>query len=109
MQDRLLERIRAALPQDVSVREVTMFGGRAFMVNEKLAVSAGRDGKLLVHVCPEDQAELLRREEASQAEMGEGRSMGTGWVSVDEFIVADDEILEFWLKTALDYNRTLTN
>lgn len=70
MQDRLLERIRAALPQDVSVREITMFGGRTFMVNEKLAVSAGRDGKLHVHVRPEDQAELLRREEASQAEMG---------------------------------------
>ena len=49
-QEDLADRVRAALPEGAEVREVRMFGGLSFMVDGGLAVSAGKDGGLLVRV-----------------------------------------------------------
>jgi len=104
----LLHRVRDALEVTPAVREVNMFGGRAFMVNEKMLVSVGRDGDLLVRVDPERSEELLAVPGARQAEMGAGRSMGTGWVTVAEQAVATDDALDFWISVAAEYNDTAT-
>lgn len=45
-QNALVERLRELLTGEAVLREVSMFGGRAFMVNEKMVVSAGKDGSL---------------------------------------------------------------
>ena len=95
--DELIERLRALLAAEPSVREVSMFGGRSFMVNEKLVVSAGRDGDLLVRIDAERHDELTARPGAAQAEMGAGRDMGPGWVTVTAEAIADHESLSFWL------------
>ncbi len=39
-QQRLITRLRALLADEPVLREVAMFGGRSFMVDEKLVVSA---------------------------------------------------------------------
>ncbi|MGY1725240.1 hypothetical protein [Blastococcus sp. SYSU DS0533] len=39
-----------------------------------------------------------------RAEMGAGRSMGEGWVAVDEQAVAADEDLRFWVDAVLERN-----
>lgn len=83
-----------------------MFGGRAFMVNEKLAVSVGGDGNLLVRADPERADELLAVDGAHVAEMG-ARSMGRSWLVVTADAVADEPGLRFWLDVAGDYNVTL--
>ena len=44
----LAERIRTSIADEPAQREVSMFGGRSFMVNEKMIVSASKDGSLLV-------------------------------------------------------------
>ncbi len=84
----LLQRVRDALAVTSAVREVNMFGGRAFMMNEKMLVSVGRDGDLLLRVDPERSEELLAVAGARQAEMGAERSMGKGWITVAEQAVA---------------------
>lgn len=84
-----------------------MFGGRAFMVNGKMAVSVGKDGTLLVRVAAEHHTEILARPGASQAMMGPDRDMGPGWVNVDADALADDGAAA-WLATALEYNRSVT-
>lgn len=104
--ENLTERLRAGLSDHGSVREKAMFGGRCFMVNEKLLVSAGGDGDLLVRVDPGRSDELLDVTGARIAEMGE-RSMGPSWLLVDADSVETDEDLTFWLDTALAYNQTL--
>jgi len=104
----LLYRVRDALEVTPAVREVNMFGGRAFMVNEKMLVSVGRDGDLLVRVDPERSEELLAVPGARQAEMGAGRSMGTGWVTVAEQAVATDVALDFWISVAAGYHDKAT-
>lgn len=107
-QEELINRIRAVLPAEAPVREVPMFGGRAFMVNDRMIVSAGKRGDLLIRSAAERHDQLLAHPGASQAEMGTGRSMGPGWITASAASIADDEGLGFWLDVALDYNQTVT-
>jgi hypothetical protein len=106
-QDALIRRLRELLDEEPVTREVAMFGGRSFMVNGKLAVSALKDGGLLVRIAPENHAEFLSAPGASQAEMGTGRDMGPGWIAVTAESIDDDEHLMFWVDVALRFNRTI--
>jgi TfoX/Sxy family transcriptional regulator of competence genes len=98
----LLDRIEQRLPGR-SVREVSMFGAIAVMVDGSLVVAVNKDRSLLIRVDPDDDAILSRRAEASRAEMGAGRSMGAGWLRVDEEAIAEDETLDLWLQYALTH------
>lgn len=103
-QQRLLTRIRAHLErrgETAPVREKAMFGVRALMLGEEMLVSAHRDGSLLARVRPADHEELVGRPGAAQAEMGAGRSMGAGWISVQAEALEDEAELAHWLDAAL--------
>jgi hypothetical protein len=76
------ERIRALLADEPATREVAMFGGLSFMVNDKMIVNVRRSGDLLVRVDPHRSPELVADHGARPAEMGAGRSMGPGWLDV---------------------------
>lgn len=104
----LIARLRALLTDEPVTREVSMFGGRSFMVNEKMIVSALKDGDLLVRVAADRHEALLGQPGAVQAEMGAGRDMGPGWIEVAAPSISEDEALAFWVRTALEYNRTVT-
>lgn len=104
-QGELIDRLRALLADEPSIREVSMFGGRSFMVNDAMVASALREGDLLVRVPTERHPELAQRPGATQAEMGAGRSMGPGWVAVSAPTIRTDEGLSFWLGIALDHNQ----
>ncbi len=103
----LVHRLRELLTDQGSVREVRMFGGVAFMIDERMAVSVGRDGDLLVRIHPDNFDDLLRRG-AVEAWMGAGRSMGRSWVSVPGARIEDDAILAQWLRIGID-SRTPPN
>jgi TfoX/Sxy family transcriptional regulator of competence genes len=105
----LADRVRTALPDGRDVREVKMFGGLAFMLDEKMVVCvSGGGGALLVRVSGSRDAEYLQVAGARRAEMGAGRSMGEGWITVDQEALADDGDLRFWIDAALQYNAELT-
>lgn len=104
----LIERLRALLAEEPSTREVSMFGGRSFMVNDKMVASALKEGDLLVRVDAERHGELTGQRGATQAEMGAGRDMGPGWIAVSAASIASHEGLSFWLDVALDYNHAKT-
>ena len=107
-QHRLVQRVRTLVDDEPDVREVSMFGGRAIMVNDKMIVSAGKSGDLLVRADAERHEALLDEPGATQAQMGAGRDMGPGWITVAPEAIADDERLAFWVVVAKDHNRTLT-
>ncbi len=86
-----------------------MFGSLSFMVNGKLAVSALKDGDLLVRVADDRHDELLGVPGARQAEMGPGRDMGRGWIEVSADVIDDEDALAAWLALALDYSRGVTD
>ena len=58
----LIERLRALLADEPVVREVSMFGGRTFMVNEKMMVSALKDGSLLVRFNADQHQKQTRKD-----------------------------------------------
>ena len=101
----LVERLRDLLADEPVQREVSMFGGRSFMVNEKMIVSALKHGGMLVRVAADRHDALLRRGGATQAEMGAGRTMGPGWIEVAPEAIAGDDGLRFWVDVALEHNR----
>lgn len=107
-QKNLVERLRTLLTHEAIVREVSMFGGRSIMVNEKMIVSALKDGGLLVRVDADQHDELLRQPGAAQAVMGPGRDMGPGWIEVTAATIGDDEALKSWVDTAMAFNRVVT-
>ena len=77
-QHRLVQRVRALVDDEPDVREVSMFGGRAIMVNDKMIVSAGKSGDLLVRADAERHEALLDEPGATQAQMGAGRDIRPG-------------------------------
>lgn len=100
----LVDRIRDALGASPSVREVKMFGGLSFMVNERMVVHVRSNHDLLVRADPERADALLSVKGARPAEMGAGRAMGKGWILVDDEAVETDGDLGFWIDVALDHN-----
>ncbi len=82
-----------------------MFGGLAFMVDDKMvACVSGGGGALLVRVSRSRDAEYLELDGARRAEMGKGRSMGEGWITVDGDALTEDRDLHFWIDAVLEYN-----
>lgn len=69
-QAQLCERLRAALADEASTREQRMFGGRSFMVNDMLVVSALKGGDLLVRVDADRHDELCRLPGAATTRVG---------------------------------------
>lgn len=104
----LVDRIRALLADESDVREVSMFGGRSIMVNDRMIAAARKDGGLLVRVAPDRQDEFLAEPGASQAEMGSGRKMGPGWIAVSADALRDDEALARWIEIVMSHNREVS-
>jgi TfoX/Sxy family transcriptional regulator of competence genes len=106
-QSALVDSVRMLLGGEPSLREVSMFGGRSFMVHNKMVASALKDGALLARVDAARHDELVARDGAAQACMGAGREMGPGWIEVHPGVIDTDEKLASWLDVALEYNRTV--
>jgi hypothetical protein len=102
----LADRIRGALADEPAVREVSMFGGLSFLVNEKLALTANHRGDLMLR-CDPARVDELTGKGAEIAEM-RGRQMSKGWIIVSSDDLAADEDFAFWLRAALDYNKEIT-
>lgn len=101
----LADRIRAVLPDDRSVREVSMFGGLSFMVDDSMVVAC-RDGGLLVRIDPARYDELLDLPGAQPAVMGADRPMGPGWITVSHEGLTTDQQLAFWTQVGLEHRAT---
>lgn len=85
-----------------------MFGGLAFMVDDAMVVCVMSDGDLLVRADPQRADDLLTVAGARPAEMGAGRVMGGGWITVSADAVATDVACDSWLGVALEYNDAKT-
>ncbi len=97
----LADRVRAALPHDRPVREVPMFGGLSFMVDESMVVAARSNGDLLVRIDPARNDELLKVPGAKPAIMGADRPMGPGWIAISPQGLTTDKQLAFWTQVGL--------
>lgn len=100
----LADRLRAILSAE-EVTEKRMFGGLAFLLGTRLAVSASGSGGLLVRVDPDRMEELLADPRTSRFSM-HGREM-TGWLRVELDADAPEEELGRWVGIGLGRARSL--
>lgn len=99
--DMLTQRLRDLFAEYENVREVRMFGGVSFMVDDRMAVAADRAGDLLVRTNPADYDSLLGRG-GVPALMGRERPMGRGWLTVPRRQFDDDAELAYWVNVGID-------
>jgi hypothetical protein len=91
----LAARVREMFADDPAVREKTMFGARAFLVADRLAVVASADGGLMVRVDPARTVQLLKTTAAQPITVRE-RTM-RGWVHIDGHHVRSRRRLGEWI------------
>jgi len=101
----LANRLRELLAHERGVTKKRMFGGLAFLVDGKIAVSASRLGGILVRVEPREADRLLSRAQVGPFEM-RGRALD-GWLRVDADGVGTKRQLEPWVARGVAYARSL--
>jgi hypothetical protein len=103
--EELAHRLRAELSGTDGVTEMAMFGGRAFLINGNMAVSASGQGGLLLRCDPAETEQLIADAHAHRFEM-RGREMD-GWLRVDAAGVTSDKALKRWVAVGAGYARSL--
>lgn len=98
----LTERVREAL-RERNPREVRMFGGISFMVDERMVAAARGDESLLLRIDPAEHDRLVALPGAQPAVMGANRPMGPGWITVRADAL-DGDGLTRWLQSALAFH-----
>jgi TfoX N-terminal domain len=97
--EELADRIRLIIGGDpaltATLTEKKMFGGLAFLIAGNMAISASREGGVLVRVDPAESGRLTETTGATVAVMG-GREM-TGWLRVGAAEVDTDSGLIPWV------------
>jgi TfoX/Sxy family transcriptional regulator of competence genes len=101
----LLDRVRAELALEGEVVEKRMFGSVGFMVRGKLCISA-RAERIMCRVNPAIVPRLLMRNGCEVVVM-KGRKMN-GYVYVAAEAVSTRKALAYWVRLALEQNRTIS-
>jgi TfoX/Sxy family transcriptional regulator of competence genes len=100
--EKLTARIREALAHLPKVEEKRMFRGVAFMVNDKMCISAG-DNKIMCRIDPSIHEEALKRKGCETVKM-KGREY-KGYVYVSEEGIKTKKDLDYWIQLALEFNK----
>jgi TfoX/Sxy family transcriptional regulator of competence genes len=103
--DVLKSRVQAALARLPRVEEKRMFGGVTFMVGGKMCVCVGK-GRILCRIDPALHDAVVKRRGCRTMVM-KGR-LYRGYVQVDAQAVRTRAALDYWIRLALDYNRTVS-
>ncbi len=96
--EKLAERIRKALAQLPQVKEKKMFGGLAFMVDDKMCLTAGAD-RIMCRINPAIHDDAIKRKGCRTVIM-RGREY-KGYVHVDENNIKSKRDFDYWIKLAL--------
>jgi TfoX/Sxy family transcriptional regulator of competence genes len=97
----LAGRIRELVADQPDVTESAMFGGLAFLVAGHMAITASREGGILVRVDPATADRLVDRTGATVAVM-RGRPMD-GWLRVDAERLRTRRQLQAWVQRSSDF------
>jgi len=100
--EELTKKIRKALAAVPDVEEKKMFSGITFMVNGKMAISAGND-RIMCRIDPSIHDEVIKKPGVTTVKMKEREYKG--YVYVSEEKIADKKQLNYWLKLVLDFNK----
>ena len=99
----LANRVREYLVEipHITVEEKAMFGGLAFLVNDKMCINIGEDS-LMCRFDPKQTEELSEREGFSPVVM-RGKEL-SGYCYVEPSGYKQKEDFNFWLQLCLEFN-----
>jgi TfoX/Sxy family transcriptional regulator of competence genes len=100
--EHLTNRVRESLSSLKNVEEKRMFRGVAFMVNNKMCVTAG-DDRIMCRIDPELHDKVITKKGCRTVVM-RNRAY-KGWVYVSEDVIKTRKLLDYWIKLALDFNK----
>jgi TfoX/Sxy family transcriptional regulator of competence genes len=100
--EKLADRVRTALAGITKLTEKKMFGGVAFMVNDKMCLGVDKDD-LILRCAPEDTDELLLKKGVRPFDLT-GRPM-KGWLLVGPEGTKSKADFDYWTKLALEANK----
>lgn len=103
--EQIAERIRIVLSGTKNLVEKKMFGGIAFMVNEKMCLGVDKDD-IMLRCEPEMTDELLSKKGARPFDLS-GKPM-KGWLLVSADGTSTKKDFDFWVKTAVEANKKAT-
>jgi hypothetical protein len=101
----LANRVRQVVKGERGLCEKRRFGGLAFLIDDKMAVSASSHGGLLLRIDPTQVESLVSEPHIRRFEM-RGREMD-GWLAVDAEVLETDEELRRWVSHGVTYARSL--
>lgn len=99
----LAERVRLqlAMVPNVEIYEKKMFGGIAFMVNDKMCINITKD-RLMCRYDPGREEEVSLRTGFQLMKMRGKTIKGYCYVNADGF--EDEEALNYWVELCLEFN-----
>ena len=99
----LANRVREYLAEipHITVEEKAMFGGLAFLVNDKMCINIGED-TLMCRFDPDQTEEIAERQGFSPVVM-RGKEL-SGYCYVEECRFKTKEDFVFWLELCLEFN-----
>lgn len=100
--EQIANRIREALAHLPNVKEKKMFGGLAFMVNDKMCITVGAD-TIMCRIDPAIHESAISRNDCRTVIMG-GREY-KGYVDVGDNGIRSKKDFDYWIEQALDYNK----
>jgi TfoX/Sxy family transcriptional regulator of competence genes len=100
--EKLADRIRKALSHLPNVKEKKMFGSLAFMIDNKMCITAGAD-RIMCRIDPTIHEEAIKRKGCRTVIM-RGREY-KGYVHVNESSIKSKKDFDHWIGLAIDYNK----
>jgi TfoX/Sxy family transcriptional regulator of competence genes len=100
--EKLADRIREALSALPDVKEKKMFGSLAFMVDDKMCITAGAD-RIMCRIDPALHEDLIQSKDCQPVFM-KGKEY-KGFVHVDADRIKNKKDFNYWIELALDYNK----
>jgi len=102
--EKLADRVREIISATHKItEEKKMFGGLCFMVNDKMCIGVEKE-RLMVRFDPARSDEVMEEEGCRPMDFT-GKVM-KGYVFVDADVLDTKNKLAYWVKLALDYNKT---
>jgi TfoX/Sxy family transcriptional regulator of competence genes len=103
--EKIADKIRMALEGTKNLVEKKMFGGIAFMVNDKMCLGVDKDA-IMLRCEPEMTDELLSKKGARPFDLT-GKPM-KGWLLIDEVGAKSKKDFDYWVQIATEANKKAT-
>src|SRR5689334_6131096 len=104
--EKLTGRIRTSLAGTKNLVEKKMFGGIAFMINDKMCVGVDKDD-LMLRCEPEMTDELLGKKGVRVFNLT-GKPM-KGWLLIGPEATTSKEDFDYWIRVALESNKKIAS